>query len=133
MRYVHPLFFAFLLPVGGIMSLILFALIAGSIFYIGRIVLEFRAYEVDIVPRLEDLEQKIGRLSGQIDAEMPILEDVRLRVATMRGLREDLLKQVEEVKGALRAEQTQNQSLSLEVQKRAFRGQLARGRRLALK
>lgn len=115
------------------MSLVLFALVAGSLFYIVRIVLEFRTFEMDMTPKLEDLEQKIGRLSGQIDAELPILEEARLRVATLRGLREDLLKQAEEVRGVMRAEQAQNQALLLEVQKRAFRGKLARGRRLALK
>ena len=109
------------------------ALIAGSLFYLSRIVLEYRSLEINLLPALDSLENKIDQLSGHIATEGQKLADVKQRVAALRGMREDLMRDAEELKGKLVAEKTQYQALALELQKRQFRGTLARGRKLALK
>ena len=115
------------------MTVVLLSLIAGCVFYIVRIVMDFHAHETSVVPRMEDLERKLGRLSGQMEAEKPVLQEVRLRLVILREEREVLMRQLEEMKDALRVEEAQHQTLTIEVQKRTFRGTLARGRKLALK
>jgi len=109
------------------------ALIAGSLFYLSRTILEFRAYEMSILPEVESSEKKIDRLEDLIESEVHKLADVKLRVASIRGVREDLMREVEDVNGKLLAEQTHYQALFLDVQKRQFRGALARGRKLVLR
>lgn len=118
---------------GAIVSIIYLALIAGSLFYLSRIFLEYRAYELDILPAIGQLQNKIDHLDDQIADEGVKLADVKQRVAALRGIREDLMREAEEAKGKLLAEQTQYQALSLELQKRQFRGTLARGRKLVLR
>ncbi|MBT3603171.1 MAG: hypothetical protein HOE48_06115 [Candidatus Latescibacteria bacterium] len=85
------------------------------------------------MPAVEKLETHIDRLSAQIVDEGYKLTDVKLCVAVLRGTREDLMQDAEELKGQLVAEKTQYKALSLELQKRQFRGTLARGRRLVLR
>lgn len=115
------------------MSFIFLALIAGSLFYLSRIVLEYRVSEVNILPALSNLENKIDQLKGHIATEGQKLDDVKLRVAALRGTREDLMRDAEELNGKLVAEKSQFQALALDLQKRQFRGTLARGRKLALR
>ena len=115
------------------MSLVLIALIGGGIFYIARIVMEYKDLEMEKRPAIEELEQIIMDLTVQITAEAPLMEDVKMRVAALRGVREDLMLQLEACKRALDAEKKQYQRLALELQKRQFKGTLERGRRLVLK
>jgi len=109
------------------------ALIAGSLFYLSRIVIEFRTREMHIMPLLEQVESKIDRLDGLLLTEGQKLADTKQRVAALRGMREDLMRDAEEEKGKLVAEKTQYQALTLDIQKRQFRGTLARGRKLVLR
>ena len=115
------------------MFYMLVALILGAVFYAVRIVIEFKNEEIDRLSVIEDLERKIESLTANIASEMPLLEDVKMRVATLRGLREDLMQELESCKGGLDSQKVQYKQLMLEVQKRQFRGTLAQGRRLALK
>lgn len=85
------------------------------------------------MPEVAHLEKQIAHLDGQIVIEGQKLEDVKQTVASLRGVREDLMREVEEAKGQLLAEQNQYQTLVLEMQKRHFRGTLARGRKLVLR
>ena len=48
------------------MSMVYLALIAGSLFYLSRIILEFRAFEMSILPEVENSEKKIDRLQDLI-------------------------------------------------------------------
>ncbi|MGA1196933.1 MAG: hypothetical protein ACO36I_10585 [Candidatus Latescibacterota bacterium] len=115
------------------MSILYLALIAGSLFYLSRIILEFRAYEMSVLPEVESSEKKIDRLESLIESEVHKLADVKQRVASVRGIREDLMREVEDINGKLLAEQTHYQALFLDLQKRQFRGALARGRKLVLR
>jgi chromosome segregation ATPase len=115
------------------MSMLYLALIAGSLFYLSRIILEFRAYEMSVLPEMENSEKKIDRLENLIESEVHKLADVKQRVASVRGVREDLMREVEDINGKLLAEQTHYQALFLDLQKRQFRGALARGRKLVLR
>ncbi len=85
------------------------------------------------MPEVESLEKTIDRLSDQILNEKYKLEDVKQRVASLRGTREDLMREAEDLNGHLVAGKTQYQALSLELQKQQFRGTLARGRKLVLR
>lgn len=115
------------------MSMLYLALIAGSLFYLSRIILEFRAYEMSILPEVENSEKKIDRLEDLIENEVHKLAEVKMRVASIRGIREDLMREAEDINGKLLAEQTHYQALFLDLQKRQFRGALARGRKLVLR
>jgi len=114
-------------------SIVFLALIAGSLFYLSRILLDYRNYEMRVMPEVEQLEKKIAHLDGQMVIERQKLENVKETVASLRGVREDLMRDVEEAKGQLVAEKGQYQTLVLELQKRQFRGTLARGRKLVLR
>lgn len=115
------------------MTLVFLALIAGSLFYLSRIVLEYRSYEINIMPVVEALESKIEQLRAQTVNEGHKIADVKQRVAALRGIREDLMQDAEELKGQLVAEKTQYKALALALQKRQFQGTLARGRKLVLR
>ena len=115
------------------MTLVMLALLAGCLFYIAQTAMEYRAFEMAQMPVLDELARKIGQLSATIDTEKPLVEEARLRVAALRESREEVMLQVEEARHALLAENARHQTLSVEAQKQAFRGTLARGRKLALK
>ena len=115
------------------MFYMLVALVLGAIFYTIGIVIEFKNQEMERLPVIEDLERKIETLQADIVSEMPLLEDVKVRVAALRGVREDLMQELEACRGDLEAEKAQHKQLMLEVHKRQFQGTLAQGRRLVLK
>jgi hypothetical protein len=109
-------------------SLIFLALISGSLFYLARIILEYRVYQLTILPGFDDLQNKIDRVAEHILSETHLLADVKQRVACLRGTREDLVREVEEMDERLRVEKSQSQVLALTLQKKEFRGILARSR-----
>ena len=112
------------------MTMVYFALIAGSLFYMARIFLEYREYELKAQFDIDNLDAQITSLNAQIAAEMPLLEAQKTQVAMLREAREDLTVKLEVAKGEYKAEQMRYRLLSLELQKRQFRGVIARGRQL---
>ena len=115
------------------MSLVLVALIGGGIFYVVRIIMEYKDLEVEKRSAIEGFERKIADLDAEIAAEAPLMEDSKMRVATLRGIREDLMLQLEASRRDLETEKKRYRRLALALQKQQFRGTLERGRRLVLK
>jgi len=115
------------------MTVIFLALIAGALFYIARTFLEYREYELKVQFDMENLDRKIASMNVQIQAEISLLETQKVQAASLRQIREDLMRQVEVAKGELKAEQMRYRLLALELQKREFRGTIARGRQLVLR
>lgn len=111
------------------MFLVYLSLIVGCLVYMVRIWMEFRSFHLEMSQRIEELDRKWRKLAAQIEAEMPSLEVLKARVESFRENREEVMKQIEEVKTTLLIQKMENEALSIDVQKLEFRSRLRKGRR----
>ena len=79
------------------MTLLSVVLIPGSVFYIGRILLEYQSQEAAILPLLEQMEQEVERLNRQVASEASLKEEMRGRVRNLRNLEDDLRMQMDTI------------------------------------
>ena len=115
------------------MTLISAVVILGSVFYIGRIVLEYQSQQAAVLPLLEQMEQEVERLNRQVASEASLKEEMRGRVRNLRDLEDDLRGQIGTMKKELGTEEDRYRKLKVKIQKLLFRNELKRGRKLALR
>ena len=115
------------------MTVIYAALFLGSVFYLARIVMDYRALELSALSRIEQLERKIDRIKHRMTLEAPLRDEAKDRVARLRELEHDRQEQIEGSRGDLHAGEDRNRTLSLEIQKKQFQGTTRKARRLVLK
>ena len=95
--------------------------------------MEYRTVELNAMTSIENMERAIKKIKHQMDMEVPLRDEVKSRVASVRGLEHEKQEEIETLMGELRVEEDRQKMLSLEIQKRQFRGTIQKGRRLVLK